>query len=39
MAKSAEGRLGFVDKLPAPIEWLSDNGSPYIATDTRAMAC
>jgi transposase InsO family protein len=27
-----------VDKLPQPIEWLSDNGSPYIAGDTRTLA-
>jgi len=24
--------------LPTPIEWLSDNGSPYTASDTRALA-
>jgi putative transposase len=27
-----------VDKLPQPIEWLSDNGSPYIVGDTRTLA-
>ena len=25
-------------EAPAPIQWLSDNGSPYIAGDTRAFA-
>jgi putative transposase len=24
---------------PQPIEWLTDNGSPYIARDTRSFAC
>jgi putative transposase len=38
MIESVENRFGPVDQLPAPIEWLSDNGSPYIATDTRALA-
>jgi transposase InsO family protein len=27
-----------VDKLPQPIEWLSDNRSPYIAGDFRTLA-
>jgi putative transposase len=31
MVESVERRFGPVDKLPEPIEWLSDNGSPYIA--------
>jgi putative transposase len=38
MVESVESRFGLVDKLPKAIEWLSDNGSPYIATDTRALA-
>jgi putative transposase len=38
MVESVECRFGLVDKLPASIEWLSDNGSPYTATDTRALA-
>jgi len=38
MVESVERRFGLVDKLPQPIEWLSDNGSPYIAGDTRALA-
>ncbi len=28
MIESVERRFGLVDKLPKPIEWLSDNGSP-----------
>ena len=27
-----------IDRLPKPIELLSDNGSPYIARETRALA-
>jgi putative transposase len=27
-----------VDQLPRPIQWLSDNGSPYTARETRALA-
>jgi putative transposase len=38
MVESVERRFGAVEKLPAPIEWLSDNGSSYTAADTRAMA-
>jgi putative transposase len=38
MVESVERRFGPVDRLPMPIEWLSDNGSPYVAADTRAMA-
>ena len=38
MIDSVERRFGLVDKLPKPIEWLSDNGSPYTAGDTRALA-
>src|SRR5437660_10610697 len=38
MVESVERRFGSVDQLPAPIEWLSDNGSPYTARDTRALA-
>ena len=38
MVESVERRFGLVDKLPVSIEWLSDNGSPYTATDTRALA-
>jgi putative transposase len=38
MVESVERRFGPVHKLPAPTEWLSDNGSSYTAADTRAMA-
>src|SRR5438067_13941872 len=36
--ESVERRFRPVDRLPTPIEWLSDNGSPYTARDTRALA-
>ena len=31
------GQFGgcFMNRLPQPIEWLSDNGSCYVARDTR----
>lgn len=38
MTESVERRFGPVNRLPVPIEWLSDNGSPYIARKTRAFA-
>jgi putative transposase len=38
MVESVERRFGLVTRLPKPIEWLSDNGSPYTARDTRAFA-
>jgi putative transposase len=38
MVESVEARFGPVDKTPVEIEWLSDNGSPYIAGDTRRFA-
>jgi putative transposase len=38
MLQSVERRFGLVDRLPAPIEWLSDNGSPYTAHKTRTFA-
>ena len=38
MVESVERRFGLVNKLPRPIEWLSDNGSPYTAGETRALA-
>ena len=37
MIESVERRFGPVNRLPVPIEWLSDNGSPYIARKTRAL--
>lgn len=38
MIESVERRFGLVNKLPKAIEWLSDNGSPYTAGETRALA-
>ena len=38
MVESVERRFGLVDELPKPLKWLSDNGSPYTAADTRALA-
>jgi putative transposase len=38
MIDSVERRFGLVNQLPIPIEWLSDNGSPYTARETRKMA-
>lgn len=36
MAESVERRFGALAlKVPHPIEWLSDNGPPYTATETR----
>ena len=35
MVAAVEHRFGRVNRLPAIIEWLSDNGSCYIAGDTR----
>ena len=38
MIDSVERRFGLVNRLPVPIEWLSDNGSPYTARETRRLA-
>ncbi|MDR5777036.1 MULTISPECIES: IS3 family transposase [unclassified Caballeronia] len=38
MLAAVEHRFGNVRKTPAQIEWLSDNGSGYIAEKTRAFA-
>jgi putative transposase len=38
MVESVERRFGPINRLPTPVEWLSDNGSPYTARDTRALA-
>ena len=35
---TVEHRYGRVNRVPEPIEWLSDNGSCYTARDTRAFA-
>ena len=36
MAESVEYRFGNVDRLPRPIQWLSDNGPAYTANETVA---
>jgi putative transposase len=38
MVAAVEHRFGWVNRLPQPIEWLSDNGSPCVARDTRTFA-
>jgi putative transposase len=38
MVAAVEQRFGRVNRLPRPIEWLSDNGSCYVARDTRTFA-
>jgi transposase InsO family protein len=38
MAESIEARFGLVDKVPDPIQWLSDNGPAHIARETRNFA-
>jgi putative transposase len=35
---AVEHRFGRVNRLPVIIEWLSDNGGCYIASDTRSFA-
>jgi putative transposase len=38
MVTSVEHRFGTINRLPATIEWLTDNGSCYIAAETRHFA-
>ena len=38
MVSAVEHRFGRVNRLPRPIEWLTDNGSPFVARDTRSFA-
>jgi putative transposase len=38
MIDSIERRFGPADRLPDAVEWLTDNGSPYVARETRALA-
>jgi putative transposase len=38
MVEATERRFGPVNRLPATIEWLSDNGSCYTAAETRGFA-
>ena len=37
MLEAVEKRFGAI-RAPNPVEWLSDNGSPYTARDTRLFA-
>jgi putative transposase len=38
MVAAVEHRFGQVNRLPQTIEWLTDNGAGYIATETRRFA-
>ena len=38
MAEAIEYRFGIVDKVPEPVQWLSDNAPGYIAYETRNFA-
>ena len=38
MVAAIESRFGRVNRVPEEIEWLSDNGSPFVARDTRQFA-
>jgi putative transposase len=38
MAEAIAWRFGFINRLPEKIEWLSDNGSAYMAHETRSFA-
>lgn len=38
MVAAVEYRFGQVNRLPVTIEWLSDNGSCYVADETRSFA-
>jgi putative transposase len=38
MVSAVEQRFGQINRLPADIEWLTDNGSCYTATETRKFA-
>jgi putative transposase len=38
MVTAVEHRFGRINRLPQTIEWLSDNGSGYIAMETRRFA-
>ncbi|WP_153003800.1 IS3 family transposase, partial [Aureimonas ureilytica] len=38
MLLAVEARFGRVNRLPQTIEWLTDNGSGYIASETRRLA-
>ncbi len=36
---AVENRFGRINMLPQPIEWLTDNGSCFIAKDTKSLLC
>jgi putative transposase len=38
MVEAMEARFGSINRLPEPIEWLSDNDAAYIAKETIAFA-
>ena len=38
MAEPVEQRFGALERAPYPIQWLSDNGPPYTAAETRVFA-
>ena len=38
MIATVEHRYGQVNRVPQPLEWLTDNGSCYTARNTRAFA-
>lgn len=38
LVESLEYRFGQSEQVPHPLEWLTDNGSCYIAKETRAFA-
>src|SRR3990167_11279334 len=38
MMESVEHRFGKIDKLPRPIQWLSDNGPCYVSRETVMFA-
>jgi putative transposase len=38
MVQTLIQRFGDVPELPSPAQWLSDNGSGYMARETRAFA-
>lgn len=38
MVTAVEQRFGQINRLATPIEWLTDNGSCYTATETRSFA-
>src|SRR5262249_41034328 len=38
MLAAVEHRFGLINRLPVTIEWLTDNGSCYVAAETRSFA-